>query len=327
MPDGNAAPRSRAPRTIASARGCSLPLSRLAARWSSSASLVPRSRRPVTTAESTGLPRVSVPVLSTTKVSTFSMRSSASAFFTSTPARAPRPMPTMMAMGVARPSAHGHAMMSTDTALTSACAKRGGGPTTLHTTNVITAMSTTAGTKYEATTSARRWMRARLRWASLTIRTIRASKVPCPTRSARIVNPPEPFTVPPVTALLGPFSAGIASPVSMDSSTALVPSTTTPSTGIFSPGLTRNVSPATTPSSGASSSLPSARTTRAVFGVRPRRARRALLVWLRARSSRTCPSKTSTVMTAAGSKYTAGAPPCPRNSGGSNAGNRVAITL
>ena len=52
-----------------------------------------------------GLPSVSVPVLSTTSVSTFSMRSSASAFLISTPAWAPRPTPTMIDIGVASPSA------------------------------------------------------------------------------------------------------------------------------------------------------------------------------------------------------------------------------
>ncbi len=36
------------------------------------------------------------------------------------PADAPRAVPTMMAIGVASPSAHGQAMMSTATAFTSA---------------------------------------------------------------------------------------------------------------------------------------------------------------------------------------------------------------
>ena len=39
------------------------------------------------------------------------------------------------------------------------------------------------------------------------------------------------------------FSTGIGSPVSIDSSTALAPSSTTPSTGTFSPGRTRRRSP------------------------------------------------------------------------------------
>ena len=65
-----------------------------------------------------GRPSVSVPVLSTTSVSTFSIRSSASALRISTPACAPRPTPTMIDIGVASPSAHGQAMISTLTAAT-----------------------------------------------------------------------------------------------------------------------------------------------------------------------------------------------------------------
>ena len=78
----------------------------------------PRPRRApnASIATTSGRPSVSVPVLSTTIVSTFSSRSSASACFTSTPSDAPRPVPTMIAIGVARPSAHGHAMISTATA-------------------------------------------------------------------------------------------------------------------------------------------------------------------------------------------------------------------
>ncbi len=53
----------------------------------------------------------------------------------------------MIAIGVARPSAHGHAMMSTATALTSPCARRGSGPHTAHAMNVSTATSATIGTK------------------------------------------------------------------------------------------------------------------------------------------------------------------------------------
>ena len=70
----------------------------------------------VTITTTFGLPSVRVPVLSTTSVSTFSMRSKASAFLISTPACAPRPTPTMIDMGVARPSAQGHAMIRTVTA-------------------------------------------------------------------------------------------------------------------------------------------------------------------------------------------------------------------
>ena len=64
-------------------------------------------------------------------------------------------------------------------------------------------------------------MGARLRWASPTMRTIWASRVSAPTRSARITNPPVPLTVPPVTRLPDAFSTGIGSPVTRASSTAL----------------------------------------------------------------------------------------------------------
>src|SRR5882672_8331829 len=99
-----------------------------------------------TTADTLGLPSVKVPVLSTTSVSTFSSCSSASALLMRTPATAPRPVPTMMAIGVASPSAHGHAMISTAIALRSAKASLGAGPQTLHAANDTTATATTAGT-------------------------------------------------------------------------------------------------------------------------------------------------------------------------------------
>ena len=67
-----------------------------------------------------GLPSVSVPVLSTTSVSTLRSVSIASAFRNSTPIVAPLPVATMIDIGVASPSAHGQAMISTATALTSA---------------------------------------------------------------------------------------------------------------------------------------------------------------------------------------------------------------
>ena len=60
---------------------------------------------------------------------------------------APRPVPTMIDIGVASPSAQGHAMMSTATALTIAYAMRGSGPIRPQTMAAITAIATTAGTK------------------------------------------------------------------------------------------------------------------------------------------------------------------------------------
>ena len=75
------------------------------------------------------------------------MTSIASAFLNSTPFSAAFPVATMIDIGVANPSAQGHAMISTATAFTKPCAMRGSGPQILQTTKVITAMITTAGTK------------------------------------------------------------------------------------------------------------------------------------------------------------------------------------
>jgi hypothetical protein len=102
---------------MAAASGCSLPFSRPAARRSRSFSSNPGAGR---TEISLGLPSVSVPVLSTTRVSTFRRTSIASASRNSTPEVAPFPVATMMDMGVASPRAQGQAMMRTATALTMA---------------------------------------------------------------------------------------------------------------------------------------------------------------------------------------------------------------
>ena len=109
------APARRRRATMASASGCSLPRSRLAASRSSSASSNPGAgadggHRRAALGQGAGLvdhQRVDL-----------SSRSSASAFLISTPACAPRPTPTMIDIGVARPSAQGQAMISTDTAAT-----------------------------------------------------------------------------------------------------------------------------------------------------------------------------------------------------------------
>jgi hypothetical protein len=218
------------------------------------------------------------------------------------PALAPRAVPTMMAMGVASPSAQGQAMMSTATAFTSAKARRGSGPQMAQAAKAAAAEATTAGTNQPATASASRWTGARLRCASATIRTIWASSASFPTRSARSTKLPLPFTVPPVTRSPGPFSTGIGSPVTIDSSTEDRPSTTGPSTGTFSPGRTRSSIPGATCSSGISSSRPSSITCSADFGASASSARMAPETRLRARSSRICPSSTSSTITAADSK-------------------------
>ena len=60
-----------------------------------------------------GWPHVSVPVLSKMTVVALESVSSAAPPLISTPFWAPTPVPTMTAVGVASPSAHGHAMTST----------------------------------------------------------------------------------------------------------------------------------------------------------------------------------------------------------------------
>ncbi len=98
--------------TIAKANGCSdfnsahteFPYARLCH---------PASRHyPVTT----GQPSVTVPVLSSTTVSTFRICSKATASFIKICDSAPLPIPTIKAVGVASPKAHGQAITKTDTA-------------------------------------------------------------------------------------------------------------------------------------------------------------------------------------------------------------------
>ena len=141
---GKAIPRARASRTIARARGCSLSRSSAATHLKSSFSSMPGS---ASMCISDGLPSVNVPVLSTTRVSILVSASMASAFRNRIPMPAPIPVATMIDMGEARPTARGHAMMSTATALNSAFAMRGSDPHSAHTRNVISAAATTAGTK------------------------------------------------------------------------------------------------------------------------------------------------------------------------------------
>ena len=65
---------------------------------------------------SRGLPIVSVPVLSNATILRRCACSSTCGSFIKIPKRAATPVPAIMAAGVARPSAQGQAMTSTDTA-------------------------------------------------------------------------------------------------------------------------------------------------------------------------------------------------------------------
>src|SRR3984893_2271727 len=109
--------RRRAPAVIAAAIGCSDAASTAAAYLSSSHSSRPGA---VTSSVSVIRPVVAVPVLSRTTVSTLRVFSRASGPLIRMPSCAPRPVPTRIAVGVARPIAHGQAMISTATAAVNA---------------------------------------------------------------------------------------------------------------------------------------------------------------------------------------------------------------
>ena len=172
---------------------------------------------------------------------------------------------------------------------------RGSGPTTNHTTKATIATAITMGTKTPATWSASRWIGALVPCAASTSRTICASAVSLPTASVRTIAEPAPFTVPPISRSPGCFSTGSGSPVSMASSTAVVPSRIVPSTGIVSPGRTITRSPTTTSSTGISRSCPS-RCTRAVLGLSARSCWMAADVCPLARASSSRPSRISAMM-------------------------------
>ena len=144
----------------------------------------------------------------------------------------------MMPSGVARPSAHGQAMISTATAAVNA--SFASPMIASQATRVIAAMAIAVGTKTAATRSASRCTSARLPWASSTSRTIWASAVSAPTRVASTTSEPLALTVAPITSSPGPTSTGTGSPVTIDASTLECPSTIIPSVAIFSPGRTTN---------------------------------------------------------------------------------------
>ena len=211
------------------------------------------------------------------------------------PASAPRPVPTMIAVGVARPIAHGQAITTTLMNAVSASVSRGSGPTIAQARNAAPASPRTIGTKTSLIRSARRWIGALLPWARRTMSTIRARAVSLPTRVARKTNVPFVLSVAPITSSPGATSTGIGSPVSIERSIAEAPETTIPSTGTFSPGRTRTRSPTRTSASSTSSSS-SPRTTRARFAPSATSERIAPMVRLFARPSSQRPRSTRPMM-------------------------------
>ena len=182
-----------------------------------------------------------MPVLSSTTVSTRRVDSSTSGPLIRMPIWAPRPVPTSNAVGVARPSAHGQAMIRTATAAVNAAVAPTPAPS--QKASVTTATAITIGTNTPEMRSARRCTAALPFWASSTSFAICASWVSEPTRVARTTSRPPALTQAPTTVSPTATSTGTDSPVSMDASTAERPSTTSPSVAIFSPGRTTNRSP------------------------------------------------------------------------------------
>ena len=101
-------------------------------------------------------------------------------------------------------------------------------------------------------TSARRWIGALEPCASSTSRTIWASAVSLPTLVARKLKEPVVLIVAPMTVSPARLSTGMRSPVSMRLVHRRGASSTTPSTGTFSPGRTTTRSPTSTWATGTS---------------------------------------------------------------------------
>ncbi len=79
-------------------------------------------------------------------------------------------------------------------------------------------------------------------WASSTSFIICERAVSRPTLVALYFIEPFLFILAPIMVSPTFFSTGMLSPVSIASSTEVIPSTTSPSTGIFSPGFTTTIS-------------------------------------------------------------------------------------
>ena len=249
-----------------------------------------------------GRPSVTVPVLSSNTASTFPAVSRLSASFIRIPFSAPFPMPTIIAVGVARPNAHGHAIMRTVTRASNPWEKPSVLSKANQSMNDSSAIDITTGTKMAAMRSTSFCTGALLPWASCTMRIIWARTVPSPTFCA--VNKKLPFRlmVPAYTCAPGCLVTGIGSPLNMLSSTFDSPSETMPSTAIRSPGLTTIVSPM--PMRSISTvccfPLPSKRVT--VVGRRPINFFMAVDVCPLARSSSSLPNRIKAMITLDASK-------------------------
>ncbi len=200
---------------------------------------------------------------------------------------------------MARPRAHGQAMISTDTAAVKAAV--GLSEASSQPTRVPSAIRITTGTKTAEIRSARRCAAALPFCACSTSFAIRASCVSAPIRVASTTRRPPAFTVAPVTWSPTVTSTGTDSPVSIEASTAELPSTTVPSVAIFSPGRTTNSIPTASRATGSLVSRPSSRTATSLTPS-PSRACRAAPARRFERASSQRPSRISVVTAAAVSR-------------------------
>ena len=246
-----------------------------------------------------GFPSVTVPVLSSATICIFPAFSRDSLVLKRMPFFAPTPLPTIMATGVASPSAQGQEMTRTQMAYSNAFAM--GAPRSIHTIMTRTAVPITAGTKTADTASAILAIGAFVAAASLTMRMICEKVVSSPTRVARARMNPERFIVAAFTVSPSALSTGTDSPVRADSSAAVMPSIITPSTGMVSPGLTTKISPGCTSSMATDTSCPSF-SMAAVFGAILIRLFKALVVRPLERDSSVFPTVISAGIMAADSK-------------------------
>ena len=227
--------------------GCSELFSATAAIFISCASSIPEAQKTSTTL---GLPSVNVPVLSKHTTVTSCAISSGWPPLIKMPSFAPTPVPTITAVGVAKPKAHGHAMTKTVTKNTKQNTNSPSSSVQDFGTDEVafTAMSqkmkdknakaTTDGTNTAEILSALACIGALLVCASSTRRTILFNARSAPTFVAVTKTVPNVFVVPAMTKEFFVFGTGKDSPVIADSSAAVSPLNTMPSTGNAEPGTT-----------------------------------------------------------------------------------------
>ena len=157
------------------------------------------------------------------------------------PQLAPRPVPTSSAVGVARPSAQGHAMISTATAAPNGGRGAGAGD---EPGREGRGREHDDDRHEDRRDAVREPLHGGLAGLGLAHQPgdLRQRGVGAHAGGAHL-EAPAGVDVAPVTASPGPTSTGTLSPVSRDASTADEPASTTPSVAIRSPGRTRKRSP------------------------------------------------------------------------------------